>query len=140
MAVIKKEKRKGKVNIPTASMADIAFLLLIFFMVTTVFKVDTGIKLTLPSANEVQKVKRKDLAIVWVNESGKIAIEDKFVPMEYVSRIIREKNIETNGRLVVEIKADKEAKYGYINQLFEQLKKAQAVRVVLGANVEGSRG
>lgn len=137
---IKRKRKKGKVNIPSSSMADIAFLLLIFFMVTTVFKVDTGIKLTLPEANEVQKVKRKDLAIIWINETGKIAIEDKFVPISYVSRLMREKNIETNGRLIVEIKADRNTQYGNINQVFEQLKDAQAVRVVLGANVEGSGG
>jgi biopolymer transport protein ExbD len=137
---LKDKRKKRKVDIPTASMADIAFLLLIFFMVTTVFKVDTGIKLTLPSANEVQKVRRKDLAIIWINKSGKIAIEDKFVPIDYVSRLMREKNIETNGRLIVEIKADRDTTYGNINQVFEELKEAQAVRVVLGANVEGSGG
>ena len=43
-------KRKGKAEIPTSSMSDIAFLLIIFFMATTKFDVKEGIKLVLPAA------------------------------------------------------------------------------------------
>ena len=50
MAGLLDKRRDGRddVEIPTSSMADIAFLLLIFFLVTTTINVDTGIGMTLP--------------------------------------------------------------------------------------------
>jgi len=117
-------------------MSDIAFLLLVFFMVTTVFKVDNGIDIKLPSAEKVEKLSRKNLSVIWINEQGKVAIEDKFVPMEFVSNIMDQKMFETNGELIVEVKADKSTKYGAIDNVFEELKASQALKVVLGAKVD----
>ena len=138
MAVMKRSKKSADANIPTSSMADIAFLLLIFFMVTTVFKVDSGISLNLPYAEKVEKLQRKNLSIVWVNDKGQIAIEDKFVPVKFVSVLMQQKMFETNGQLIVEIKADRTARYGTIDAIFNQLKAANALKVVLGARHPGS--
>ncbi len=135
MAVIKKrQKVEGK--IPTASMADIAFLLVIFFMVTTTFKIDNGLKINLPRAEKVEKLNNKNLAIVWINDQGKIAVEDKFIPANLVAPIMEQKRFETNDQLIVEVKADRNTKYGAVDSVFEELKKAQALRVVLGARYD----
>jgi biopolymer transport protein ExbD len=136
MAIIKRKKKGVDAKIPTSSMADIAFLLLIFFMVTTVFKVDSGVNLQLPLAEKVEKLQMKNLAIIWITDQGKVAIEDKFVPMEFVSNLMDQKMFETNGELIVQIKADRNARYGTVDAVFEELKEVQALRVVLGANVE----
>ncbi|HDS03691.1 MAG TPA: biopolymer transporter ExbD [Firmicutes bacterium] len=136
MAIIKRKKKGVDAKIPTSSMADIAFLLLIFFMVTTVFKVDSGVDLQLPLAEKVEKLQMKNLAIIWITDQGKVAIEDKFVPLEFVSNLMDQKMFETNGELIVQIKADRNARYGIVDAVFEELKEAQALRVVLGANVE----
>ncbi len=137
MSVIKKKQKNVTANsIPSSSMSDIAFLLLVFFMVTTVFKVDNGIDIKLPSAEKVEKLSRKNLSVIWINEQGKVAIEDKFVPMDFVSNIMDQKMFETNGELIVEVKADKNTKYGAIDSVFEELKASQALRVVLGAKVD----
>ncbi len=137
MSVIKRKERNATANsIPSSSMSDIAFLLLVFFMVTTVFKVDNGIDIKLPSAEKVEKLSRKNLSVIWINEQGKVAIEDKFVPMEFVSNIMDQKMFETNGELIVEVKADKSTKYGAIDNVFEELKASQALKVVLGAKVD----
>lgn len=135
MAVLKK-KRKITGKVPTASMADIAFLLVIFFMVTTTFKIDTGLKINLPKAEKIEKLSNKNLAIIWLNDQGKISIEDKFVPINIVAQLMDQKRFETNNLLIVEIKADRNTKYGPIDSVFEQLKKAQALRVVLGARYD----
>lgn len=135
MAVLKK-KRKITGKVPTASMADIAFLLVIFFMVTTTFKIDTGLKINLPKAEKIEKLSNKNLAIIWLNDQGRISIEDKFVPITIVSQLMDLKRFETNNLLIVEIKADRNTKYGAIDGVFEQLKKAQALRVVLGARYD----
>ncbi|MDD4308896.1 MAG: biopolymer transporter ExbD, partial [Candidatus Cloacimonetes bacterium] len=56
-------KRKGKAEIPTASTADIAFLLIIFFMATTKFDVKEGIKIVLPQASEKQETPIQSLTL-----------------------------------------------------------------------------
>ncbi len=130
MALKIKKKRQMKVMIPTASMADIAFLLLIFFMVTTVFKKDKGLRIELPTAATTERlVKQRGLAAVWVNKYGKITVDDNFVRPKQIVPIMRRKIAEEPG-LIVLIKSDKNAKYGVIEQIMDALKEAQAYRVV----------
>ena len=66
---------------PTSSMADIAFLLLIFFLVTTTIDVDTGIGMTLPPKLEEEvdppPVKERNMLKILVNAPGQVLLEDK---------------------------------------------------------------
>ena len=65
-------------EIPTASMPDIIFMLLIFFMVTTVLREYSGLPISLPKAKRIEKLKSKrHTAHVWVSKDGLISIEDK---------------------------------------------------------------
>ncbi len=76
----KKRSREGG-EIPTASMADIAFLLLIFFLVTTTIDVDTGIGMTLPPKLEEDQepppVKERNMLAILVNAQGQVLLEDQ---------------------------------------------------------------
>ncbi|MFT4604834.1 MAG: biopolymer transport protein ExbD [Rhodothermales bacterium] len=80
MAQIKKKKRTEP-EIPTSSMADIAFLLLIFFLVTTTIDVDTGIGMVLPPKLEDDveppPIKERNVLKILVNETGLVLLEDK---------------------------------------------------------------
>ena len=80
MALLKKKER-SEAEIPTASMADIAFLLLIFFLVTTTIDVDTGIGMVLPpKLNEEDQpppVRERNMLKILVDESGRVLLEDK---------------------------------------------------------------
>ncbi|WP_251981176.1 ExbD/TolR family protein, partial [Salinibacter ruber] len=78
------EKRRSdreEASIPTAGMADIAFLLLIFFLVTTTINVDTGIGMTLPPKlkpeQEPPPVKERNLMNVLVNASGDVLVDEE---------------------------------------------------------------
>lgn len=67
-------------EIPTAGMADIAFLLLIFFLLVTTINVDTGIGMTLPPKLEDQEpppVKERNLFNILVNSQGELLVEDE---------------------------------------------------------------
>jgi biopolymer transport protein ExbD len=83
-------KRESKVenNVPTSSMADIAFLLLIFFMVTTIFKLEDGLTVTLPRAETAAKQKRERIMRVWIDAAGNVSIQDKLVQVEQVLDIV----------------------------------------------------
>ena len=76
-----KKKDRSEAEIPTASMADIAFLLLIFFLVTTTIDVDTGIGMVLPPKLEDDveppPVRERNMLKILVNETGQVLLEDK---------------------------------------------------------------
>jgi len=70
------KKKEDAASIPTASMADIAFLLILFFMVTTVFRAETGIPVKLPTAEMGRKLPNKGIVHIYASNSGNISIND----------------------------------------------------------------
>jgi biopolymer transport protein ExbD len=126
-------KRKSKVasEIPDSSLADIAFLLLIFFMVTTVFRKESPREIVMPEAEATERVdaKRKNVLHIWVEPDGRIFINDALVPVENVSTIAGQLYEETDQELVVSIRADREVPYSTINDVSEELREGGALRV-----------
>ncbi|HRQ54134.1 MAG TPA: biopolymer transporter ExbD, partial [Ignavibacteriaceae bacterium] len=87
-----KKKQIREASIPSSSMADIAFLLLIFFLVATVIDVDTGLGLTLPEINEDQvevKIDPNRMAAVLVNENGDVLINGEVVPVFQIKDLLK---------------------------------------------------
>ena len=67
-----KPKRRDLQEINSSSMADIAFLLLVFFLVTTTISMDKGISLVLPAEGNELEVNKNNIVNILVNESGKV--------------------------------------------------------------------
>jgi biopolymer transport protein ExbD len=115
--------------IPTASMADISFLLLVFFMVSTVFVRYRGIPVELPDAKSVEKLEmRRHVTSVWVSKTGLVNIDDQTVLLEQVGQLIYSK-LSANPRLIISIKGDGEAEFGVISDVLQELRKVEALRV-----------
>ncbi len=130
--------RKSRVEstIPTASMADIAFLLLIFFMVSTVFKQYTGLKVLLPEAEKTQKIEtRRFITHIWINPAGEIRIDDMDVKLPLVEKVMKNK-LQKDPKTIISLRADKRARYGVISDLMEELRKADALRISFGTKME----
>ncbi len=122
--------------IPTASTSDIAFLLILFFMVTTVFRTEKGLKIELPQAKATERLlKRKHATNIWVSRDGKISIDDKLITLNQVQFKISEK-LRDDPDLVVLIRSDKKVRYGIINDILEKLKDARAFKVVFSTEFE----
>ena len=124
-----KVQRKTKLDseIPTASMPDIIFMLLIFFMVTTVLREYSGLDVELPKAKRIQKLKSKrHTAHIWVSKQGQISIEDKLVRSGNVRHIMYTKRA-ADPQLTVSIKADKAARMGLVSDIHTELRKADAL-------------
>ena len=83
-----KFKRRASVAINSSSMADIAFLLLIFFLVTTTISMDQGLDIVLPSGDSEMEVNKKNLTIITINEAGKVL---------YTGHVIKQKNLDPNN-------------------------------------------
>jgi biopolymer transport protein ExbD len=81
-----KRKSKTASEIPDSSLADIAFLLLIFFMVTTVFRRERPRNVEMPEAASTERVdeRRQNIAHVWIEPDGTVFINDQIVPVPSV--------------------------------------------------------
>ena len=123
-----KKETKVENTVPTSSMADIAFLLLIFFMVTTIFKMEDGLNVTLPRAETVARQNREMIMRVWINAGGQISIQDKIVKVEQITDIVRNALME-NPVLIIAFNADHRTPNGIVSDVMEELKEANAVRV-----------
>jgi len=132
-------KRKSSVSeeIPSSSMADIAFLLLIFFMVSTVFRKERDQPIEWVTAEATEKIdeKRKNILHVWVDADGTVFINDQIVPYESISGVVRPLYTE-NRNLVVAIRGDRDVRYNQINTITKQLQASGAVRVTFATRVE----
>jgi biopolymer transport protein ExbD len=132
-----KFQRDSKIEnkVPTSSMADIAFLLLIFFMVTTIFKLEDGLKVALPRAETAAKQKRERILRVWIDAVGNIAIQDKLVKVDQIEDIMVTMLTE-NPLLIVAFNADHRTPAGIVHDVMEQLKEANAIRVSFTSDPE----
>lgn len=135
MAGLLDKRREGRddVEIPTASMADIAFLLLIFFLVTTTINVDTGIGMTLPPKlqqdQEPPPVKDRNMFKILVNAQGDVLIEEEPASIQQVRERVK-KHVMNYGQepdlsvspsdAVISIKTEAQTPYRiYIDTLDE---------------------
>lgn len=131
------EKRRKKMpEIGTASMADIAFLLMIFFLVTTTIDMDKGINLTLPEKGGQQvKIKRGNIANLLVNEAGQILLDDEPVEVgqikEALKRKIEEKGYDKDGKpiLIVSINTARQTDYNTYIQVLDQVKLSGTTKI-----------
>jgi biopolymer transport protein ExbD len=131
----KNQKIENKV--PTSSMADIAFLLLIFFMVTTIFKMEDGLPVTLPRAETAQKQEREKIMHIWIDGGGRISINDKIVDVIQVEDILLNM-LSERPDLIVAFNADDRAPYGVVSDVMDELKDANAIRVSFTSDPETS--
>jgi len=130
-------KSKASHEIPSSSMADIAFLLLIFFMVSTVFQTDTNRNIEWASAEATEKIdeKQKNILNIWVESNGDVFISDALRPMDEVSAIVGPL-YRDNRNLVISIRSDRTAPYRFVDAVQQELVSAGVVRVVFATEIE----
>jgi len=119
------------VEIPSASLADIVFLLLIFFLLTTAIDTEKGVDIVLPPwGGEEMPVPRNNICNLLVNAGGQVLLDGEVVEISDISRIVREK-IFANDKLIVSLKTDEDTKFDTYVQVLDELKKADAKRISL---------
>lgn len=118
-------------------MADIAFLLLIFFMTTTIFKMEDGLPVTLPRVETSQKQQREMISRIWINRDGIISINDKLVTVENIEAIVVTM-MQEKPSLIIAFNADDRCPYSVVSDVMEELKRANAVRVSFTSDPESA--
>ena len=125
--MIKKQRRPIQ-EINSSSMADIAFLLLVFFLVTTTISMDKGIGLVLPSEGNELEVNRKNIINILMNESGKVLMDDKSTKINAIKSIV-EKKLNGNPNLIFSVQTHPRTKYQDYLLVLDQLKEAKATKI-----------
>lgn len=123
------KKRSVPADIFTGSMADISFLLIIYFMLTSVFSATRGMDFALPEEEQqTTEIKREDSIDVHVSrgaaETGVVAVDQEQMPLEGMIAYIREK-LEQNPDKPIILRTDPEATYGDMVEVFDELRNAQ---------------
>ena len=125
----KKERHFYQLQAPLTSLIDIVFLLLIYFLLTTNFMVDEGIKIKLPKANATSPQTQKEITIV-VDETGRAFLENREIPLNELFAVLKERLQGKEDGLVV-IKADSAVVLDKAVRVMDVAKAAGAGRLVL---------
>jgi len=125
-----KKRASVKQQIPTASLPDIVFMLLLFFMVTTTLReVDVLVKFRLPEAKAIEKIENKRLiSYIWVGYDGRIQLNDSIVKLEDIQKIMYAKRLALPN-IIVSLRIDKNSEMGIVTDIQQELRKASCLRI-----------
>jgi biopolymer transport protein ExbD len=126
-AHLRRRNQRGT-RVPMESMADIAFLLLIFYMSTAILRPDQGMEIDLPRAAQGMRQPRELVTHVWIDAQGQAMVNDLMVDYDELADVLVRK-LRGNPNLIVALNTDRRTRYVYMDRALAELKKAEAVRV-----------
>lgn len=130
MAVKITRKSNIKIGIPTASMPDIIFQLLIFFMVTTVLREYSGLQVSLPGAKKIEKLESKrNVSTIWIDRQNRIVCDDVTIKDTKELRTVAYNKLVEQPRLVMSLRVDKDADMGIVIDVHQELRRANTLKV-----------
>jgi biopolymer transport protein ExbD len=132
------KKRAGtKTEIPTSSMPDIVFMLLLFFMVTTTLReVDVLVDFRLPEAEAIEKIENKRLiSYIWVGTDRRIQVNDNIVRLEDIQSIMYGKRQELPN-IIVSLRIDRNSDMGLVTDIQQELRKAHCLRINYSSTIK----
>lgn len=128
--------KKRSVEIPQASQSDIAFLLLLFFMVTTVFvqeKVFWVERNRWPIAEAIQKIPRNHTATMYIRQDNTVLIDDVPYNMDDIESMriagVMQRKLNSDANMIVCYRTDKDAQYGIMSDVMRQLQEIGALKI-----------
>lgn len=140
MGHFKKKSAKTSQSVPTSAMPDVVFMLLIFFMVTTVLReVELQVQIDYTDAENIEKIEQKRLvSYVYIgperlggNRVGetKVQIDDALVEDINAIRNIMYDKIVEQPRLIVSLRVDADSEFGIITDVQQELRHAGTLRI-----------
>tara|TARA_Y100000590_G_scaffold409647_1_gene501999 strand:+ start:261 stop:665 length:405 start_codon:yes stop_codon:yes gene_type:complete len=126
--MLSKPRRSAMQEINSSSMSDIAFLLLVFFLVTTTISMDKGISLILPADGNELEVNRKNITSILVNDKGKVLMDDQPTKINQIKSKAMKK-IASNNNIIFSVTTHKNTKFDDYILVLDQLKQANATKI-----------
>ena len=136
MAVLDKKKSKVSDKVPSSSMADIAFLLLIFFLVTTTFPKNKGLAIVLPEEGGEVEISPRNILHIFIRPDGLVDVKrgesqaTQVVPPEQIEGIWRQ-DVSENPNLIAAVKTYPDTPYKFMVDVLDALHTASAERISL---------
>lgn len=128
--------KKRTIAIPEASMADIAFLLLIFFMVMTVFVQEKAFwveRNRLPIAEKIQKIPRNHTATIYIKKDQTVLIDDIAYTMDDIESMriagVMQRKLNNDINLITCFRTDRDTEYGIMSDVLRQLQNIGALKI-----------
>tara|TARA_B100000470_G_C19625646_1_gene317446 strand:- start:219 stop:623 length:405 start_codon:yes stop_codon:yes gene_type:complete len=133
--MLSKPRRTAMQEINSSSMSDIAFLLLVFFLVTTTISLDKGISLILPAEGNELEVNKKNIVNILINDKGKVLMDDEPTKIDKI-KSVAQKKISSNSKIIFSVLTNKNTQYSDYILVLDQLKQANATKISI-ANPPG---
>ena len=134
MAVKIRKFRRPTQDLEMSSISDIVFLLLIYFMVVTVFQQDIGMPFVLPAAADNQdqtvKIKESNIADLTIDANNLIFLDDQPLQINQIQRRL-EQRLRENPKLVVMVNNHPTADYGVFAAVLDEVRLAECRRVAI---------
>ncbi len=136
MAILDKKKSKVSDKVPSSSMADIAFLLLIFFLVTTTFPKDKGLAIVLPEEGGEVEISPRNILHIIIQPNGLVVVKrgesqaEQVVTPEAIEGLWRQ-DVSENENLIAAVKTHPDAPYRFMVDVLDALHTAGAERISL---------
>ena len=126
-------------EISTSSMPDIIFMLLIFFMVTTVMREYEGLDIIMPRAKMIEKLESKrHTSYVWATKDGLVSVDDRIININNLSGLMYNK-IAKDPKITVSLKSDEKTTMKLITDIHTQLRTANALKLSYSALTKASK-
>ena len=120
-------------EISTSAMPDIIFMLLIFFMVTTVMREYEGLDVIMPRAKMIEKLESKrHTAYIWATKDGLVSVDDRIININNLSGLMYNKIVK-DPRITVSLKSDEKTTMKLITDIHSQLRTANALKLSYSA-------
>ena len=120
---MKIKKKEVPSEIFTGSMADISFLLIIYFMITSAFSATRGLDFALPEDTQTPEIKQEDSIDVHVLRGGAIQVDGEGISLEGLLPYVANK-LKQNAEKPVILRTDPDATYGDMIRVFDELRQA----------------
>jgi biopolymer transport protein ExbD len=117
------KKKEIESEIFTGSMADISFLLIIYFMITSAFSATRGLDFALPEDTQTPEIKQEDSIDVHVLRGGAIQVDGTGLALEGLLPYVAEKLRQNPDKPVI-LRTDPDATYGDMIRVFDELRQA----------------
>ena len=129
MLVHRKKRQRYQIQAPLTSLIDIVFMLIIYFLLTTNFMVDEGIKIKLPQARAAAPQTRQEIT-VYVDREGRAFLKNRQIPQDILFKELKKMIGGQKDRLVV-VKADRSVILNKVVKVMDLAKAAGAARLCL---------
>ena len=126
--MLTKPIRRPMQEVNSSSMSDIAFLLLVFFLVTTTISLDKGISLILPAEGNELEVNKNNIINVLINDQGRVLLDDRPTLIKDIKRRAIN-SIKKNEKIIFSVLTTKRTKYKHYIEVLDQLKQAGATKI-----------